>query len=60
MITLLIIVFFLGYTAIAFEHGIKVNKAASALITGVLCWTIYIISSGDKACCFRAINCTSW
>ena len=48
MITLLIIVFFLGYTAIAFEHGIKINKAASALITGVLCWTIYIIASEDK------------
>lgn len=47
MITLLIIVFFLGYTAIAFEHGIKINKAASALITGVLCWTIYILSSDN-------------
>jgi Na+/H+ antiporter NhaD/arsenite permease-like protein len=48
MIILLLTVFFIGYAAIAFEHGIKVDKAASALITGVLCWTIYILSSGDK------------
>jgi len=43
--TLLIIVFVLGYTAIAFEHPLKLNKAASALITGVLCWTIYILNN---------------
>jgi len=46
MITaLIIIVFVLGYLAIAFEHPLKLNKAASALITGVLCWTIYILQS---------------
>ena len=38
-------VFVLGYIAIAFEHPLKLNKAASALITGVLCWTIYILQS---------------
>jgi len=43
--TLLITVFILGYIAIAFEHAIKLNKAASALIIGVLCWTIYILQS---------------
>ncbi len=42
---LLIIVFVLGYVAIAFEHPLKLNKAASALITGVLCWTIYMLQS---------------
>ncbi len=46
MITaLLIFVFVAGYAAIAFEHPLKLNKAASALITGVLCWTIYILQS---------------
>ncbi|MBL0356255.1 MAG: sodium:proton antiporter NhaD [Chitinophagaceae bacterium] len=46
MITaLLILVFIAGYVAIAFEHPLKINKAASALITGVLCWTIYILHS---------------
>ena len=41
----IISVFVLGYIAIAFEHSLKLNKAASALIMGVLCWTIYILQS---------------
>ncbi len=45
---LIISIFILGYAAIAFEHSIKINKAASALITGVLCWTVYILFSTDK------------
>ncbi len=45
--TIIIIVFVLGYLAIAFEHPLSLNKAASALITGVLCWTIYIVQSED-------------
>jgi hypothetical protein len=44
-----IIVFIIGYLAIAFEHPIKINKTASALLTGVLCWTVYIMFSADKA-----------
>jgi Na+/H+ antiporter NhaD/arsenite permease-like protein len=28
---------------IAFEHPLKINKSASALLTGVLCWTVLII-----------------
>jgi len=48
MTTLIIIIFILGYVAIAFEHKIKINKAATALITGVLCWTVYILFSPDK------------
>lgn len=44
---LIAIVFITGYVAIAFEHYIKVNKAASALLTGVLCWTIYILMAPD-------------
>ncbi|MFA6084987.1 sodium:proton antiporter NhaD [Mucilaginibacter sp.] len=45
MSILLIVIFILGYIGIAFEHPLKLNKAASALITGVLCWTIYILQS---------------
>ncbi|MDP4283273.1 MAG: sodium:proton antiporter NhaD [Bacteroidota bacterium] len=45
MTATIIIVFVLGYIAIAFEHPLKLNKAASALITGVLCWTIYVVQS---------------
>lgn len=47
IIALIIIVFVFGYIAIAFEHPLKLNKAASALITGVLCWTIYILQSNS-------------
>jgi Na+/H+ antiporter NhaD/arsenite permease-like protein len=45
---LMVLIFIVGYVAIAFEHGIKINKAATALITGVLCWTVYILSESDK------------
>lgn len=45
---LLAAAFILGYAAIAFEHPIKINKAASALITGVVCWTLLILFSGDS------------
>jgi len=45
--TIIIIIFILGYLAIAFEHPLRLNKAASALITGVLCWTVYIVQSAD-------------
>lgn len=45
---LMILIFIAGYCAIAFEHGIGINKAASALLTGVLCWTVYILSEPDK------------
>lgn len=45
---LIIAIFILGYTAIALEHTIKLNKAASALITGVLCWVVYIAFTPDK------------
>ena len=45
MAALIIIVFILGYLAIAFEHPLKLNKAASALITGVLCWSIHVLQA---------------
>lgn len=48
MISLIITAFIIGYLAIAFEHSIKINKAASALITGVLCWTVYILFAENK------------
>lgn len=48
MIGIIITIFIIGYAAIALEHNIKLNKAASALITGVLVWTIYILFFPDK------------
>jgi len=39
----IIIVFVLGYLAIALEHPIHIDKAASALILGVGCWALYVL-----------------
>ncbi len=44
MFYLMIVIFILGYTAIALEHPIKVNKSASALILGVVLWVGLIIA----------------
>ncbi|MGG9970841.1 sodium:proton antiporter NhaD [Ferruginibacter sp. SUN002] len=48
MITAIILTFIIGYLAITLEHSIKINKAATALVTGVVCWTIYILFQPDK------------
>jgi hypothetical protein len=37
MIIIIAAIFIIGYAAIALEHPIKINKAASALITAALC-----------------------
>lgn len=37
---LIVLAFVFGYALIAFEHSIKIDKAASALLTGVICWLI--------------------
>ncbi|MDF1549841.1 MAG: sodium:proton antiporter NhaD [Bacteroidales bacterium] len=47
MFILMVVIFVLGYAAIALEHPLKVDKAASALIIGSLTWVIYILGSGD-------------
>ena len=45
METYIVIIFVLGYLAIALEHPIKINKTATALITGVLCWTLFALDT---------------
>lgn len=40
-------IFVLGYVAIALEHPLKVDKAATALLTGTLLWAIYILFAQD-------------
>jgi Na+/H+ antiporter NhaD/arsenite permease-like protein len=42
---IIILLFVLGYLAIALEHPLKVNKTASALLTGVLCWTLFVMAT---------------
>lgn len=44
----IVIVFIIGYTLIALENKIKINKAATALFTGVLCWSIYVLFSASS------------
>lgn len=41
----MVVLFLLGYLAIALEHPIKVEKAASALLLGSILWAIYALSS---------------
>ena len=41
---IILVVFVAGYCLIAFEHPLGINKTASAILTGVLCWTVYITS----------------
>lgn len=40
MYSLLITVFVIGYIFIALEHPVRIDKTASAIITGVLCWLV--------------------
>jgi len=42
MYWLLVLTFVLGYLFIAIEHTIKIDKAASAILTGVFCWIILL------------------
>lgn len=44
----IILVFVFGYLFIALEHVVHLNKAATALVTGVLCWVLYILSVPEK------------
>src|SRR6188474_650226 len=48
MTVVIAVIFIVGYLAIAFEHLLKINKAASALLTGVLCWSIYALWGVEK------------
>ena len=47
MYLLMIIVFILGYAAIAFEHNLKIDKAAAALVTGVICWVFFVFGGAE-------------
>ncbi|MCE2831346.1 MAG: sodium:proton antiporter NhaD [Oxalobacteraceae bacterium] len=44
---LLISIFVIAYAAIAFEHPIKINKSASALLGAGLLWSVYALMMGE-------------
>src|SRR5688500_13114291 len=48
MTMIIISIFILGYLFITLEHSVKINKAATALITGVLCWTVFSLYTTEK------------
>jgi Na+/H+ antiporter NhaD/arsenite permease-like protein len=47
MYILMIVIFVLGYMGIAFEHSLKIDKAAFALFTAVALWTILILGVNE-------------
>ena len=47
MLTTLIIIFVVGYLAIALEHPLKVDKTASALVLGMLMWVLYALGAAE-------------
>ncbi|WP_020595352.1 sodium:proton antiporter NhaD [Spirosoma panaciterrae] len=48
MSILLILLFITGYILITLEHAIRLNKTATALITGIVCWTAYALMGDNK------------
>jgi Na+/H+ antiporter NhaD/arsenite permease-like protein len=57
MFILMVVIFVLGYLAIALEHPLKVDKAASALLIGSLTWVAYIMGAADI---FNSGVSTAW
>lgn len=44
MFILMVVIFVLGYTMIALEHPLKIDKAASALLLGTILWGLYALN----------------
>ncbi|MFZ1689241.1 MAG: sodium:proton antiporter NhaD [Flavobacteriales bacterium] len=44
MFPAILIVFIVGYALIAFEHPLRINKAAPALLTGMLVWSMVMLA----------------
>lgn len=42
---MIVLFFVLGYLAIVFEHQLGLNKSSVALLTGVACWTAYVVDA---------------
>lgn len=42
---LMAVIFVLGYLCIALEHPLKIDKAASAILTAVICWTVLVLGA---------------
>lgn len=49
MLVAIVATFVIGYACIALEHPLKVNKTATALLLGVLLWTMYALAHAQFA-----------
>ena len=47
MTAIIIFVFLFGYMCIALESVLKINKAATALLMCVACWTLFMVDPGQ-------------
>ncbi|PDP83069.1 sodium:proton antiporter NhaD [Prevotella intermedia] len=56
----IIIVFVLGYTLIATESLVKIDKAAIALLMFVFCWTLYMFDPAPFVQLMHAGNASEW
>jgi Na+/H+ antiporter NhaD/arsenite permease-like protein len=45
MYALMALTFVFGYLCIALEHPLKIDKAASAILTAVICWTLLVFGA---------------
>jgi len=45
MTTLILVIFILGYLAIALEHPLGIDKTAPALLIGALCWSVLALNT---------------
>lgn len=54
MFALMAFIFIVGYLCIAFEHPLKIDKAASAILTAVICWTVLVLGAETILPSFQA------
>ncbi|NOZ34695.1 MAG: sodium:proton antiporter [Chlorobi bacterium] len=47
MFILMVVIFIVGYTMIALEHPLKIDKAASALLMGTVLWALYALNGQE-------------
>ena len=56
MITAIVVIFIVAYAAVAFEHPLRVNKSATALVGSGLRWTLYALSASDTTWSSENLN----
>lgn len=52
----ILILFVIGYVLIMFEHQIKLDKAASSLMMGVLMWVVCMFMPGQKEAALESLS----